>query len=107
MYEKRLLYIEAKESLRHKGYKEVRIIRQSHRNDNFTPDGGRFSSSNGFHLYSDGEPEYRTRELFVRGSSTERDGHVVYVPEEDFFDLAQAIKEYNNGKAPGDFINFK
>lgn len=108
---KRTLKIEARKS--RSGW-NVKVIAQSLRGHNFADaedesGGSTFTANDGFMLTSDDQPEMRAHEhrLFVRGARPSLDESTVNILDDDFVRVAQAIKEYNNGKAAGDYIRFK
>ena len=79
-----------------------RIAEQTHRGENFTPNGREFKSSCGYFLVSHECPEYKEGKdlLYVRGCNDYKDDNQVTVPLLQFAKIMQAITEYNetNGK---------
>lgn len=79
-----------------------RIAEQTHRGENFTPNGREFKSSCGYFLVSHECPEYKEGKdlLYVRGCNDYKDDNQVTVPLLQFAKIMQAISEYNetNGK---------
>lgn len=79
-----------------------RISQQTHREENFTPNGREFKSSCGFFLSSQGSPEFEEylQTLCVRGWASSEDDNKITVPLIAFAKIMQAVTEYNetNGK---------
>lgn len=84
------------------GSKKGRIQIQTHKGDDFADGSDPFYASNGFKLSSESHPEaYRAGYgdppcLCVRGDSSEDDGLIFGIPDENWLDACRvAIREYN------------
>lgn len=76
----------------------VEIVEQSHRGQQFTPNGKRFHASNDAELVSVSFPitgSFKGK-FFVRGTNTKEDNNLLVIPFEDFPAFAQAVREYND-----------
>lgn len=85
-----------------------RISRQTHREEEFTPNGREFKSSCGFFLSSQGAPEFGEylQTLFVRGWVSSEDDNKITVPLIAFAKIMQAVTEYNETDGKGyDYLN--
>lgn len=80
-----------------------RISRQTHREEEFTPNGNEFKSSCGYFLVSQECPEYKECRdlLYVRGLNNYADDNPVTVPLLQFAKIMQAITEYNETDGKG------
>lgn len=80
-----------------------RISRQTHRGEEFTPNGREFKSSYGYFLVSQGCPEYKECRdlLYVRGVDDYEDDSPVTVPLLHFAKIMQAVTEYNQTNGAG------
>lgn len=80
-----------------------RISRQTHREENFTPNGRKFKSSSGYSISSCSCPEYDGQRsiLFVRGCNSYNDDIPVTVPLSNFAKIMQAVTEYNETDGKG------
>lgn len=80
-----------------------RISRQTHREEEFTPNGREFKSSCGFFLSSQGAPEFGEylQTLFVRGYVSAEDDNKITVPLIAFAKIMQAVTEYNETDGKG------
>ncbi len=80
-------------------YTYIQIIKQTHRGEEFTPNGNSFISKIvGIQLESAFEPEYDrfSKRLFVRGEEKNYDENIIRIPKK-YWDLVQkAIAEYNS-----------
>ena len=80
-----------------------RISRQTHRGEEFTPNGREFKSSCGFFLSSQGAPEFGAyiKTLFVRGWDYSEDDNKITVSLLHFAKIMQAVTEYNQMNGAG------
>ena len=80
-----------------------RIAEQTHREEEFTPNGREFKSSCGFFLSSQSAPEVGEclQTLFVRGWASNADDNKITVPLIAFAKIMQAITEYNETNGAG------
>lgn len=80
-----------------------RISWQTHREEEFTPNGNEFKSSCGYFLVSQECPEYKECRdlLYVRGLNNYADDNPVTVPLLQFAKIMQAVNEYNETNGAG------
>lgn len=80
-----------------------RIAEQTHRGEEFTPDGNGFRSSSGCVLSSNNHPQYGSSLsiLFVRGYDSAEDDNKITVSLHNFAGIMQAISEYNETNGAG------
>lgn len=84
-----------------------RISQQTHREEEFTPNGRKFKSSCGIVLNSQGYPEFGAyiKTLFVRGWDSSEDDNKITVSLHHFADIMQAVTEYNEMDGEGFELN--
>lgn len=84
-----------------------RISQQTHRGEEFTPNGREFKSSCGVILSSQGSPEFGAyiKTLFVRGWDSSEDDNKITVSLHNFAGIMQAISEYNEMDGEGFELN--
>ena len=80
-----------------------RIADQTHREENFTPNGREFKSSCGISLSSQGSLEFWAyiKTLYVRGWDSSEDDNKITVPLITFAKIMQAVTEYNETDGRG------
>ena len=102
--EKRVLEIEYTVSSSREDTVDVGITFQSHRDDDFTPEGRMFISKSGFSLASIFYPaENSEGGLYVLGSNTSKDYNRVLVKKENMDRLLRAVNEYNERFSVNDY----
>ena len=102
--EKRVLEIEYTVSSSREDTVDVGITFQSHRGDDFTPEGRMFVATDGFALYSVYRPAMENSNgFYVRGSSTPKDYNRVLVKKENLSRLICAVSEYNEEFSVNDY----
>jgi hypothetical protein len=74
-----------------------KIVSQTHRVENFTPNGNVFYATNGVIFQSQAVPWYPDHKklIFVRGMEKRNDGNVIEIPKELWGLIIDAEKEYN------------
>lgn len=80
-----------------------RISQQTHREEEFTPNGNELKSSYGYFLVSQECPEYKECGdlLYVRGCDPCKDDEEITVPLIAFAKIMQAVNEYNETNGAG------
>lgn len=80
-----------------------RIAEQTHREEEFTPNGREFKSSCWYFLVSQECPEYKEGKdlLYVRGCNDYKDDNQVTVPLLQFAKIMEAVTEYNETNGAG------